>query len=213
MKWLGDLDGIVLTLKIQFFDENFEKLSENCKKGDKWDLLIDFHTKMHKNGIFHCSYGFLLKKFPGCLKNNSQPSKISNLYLFKINLTFKTSKNSLKSPKLPSFFNDFQIFLLQINFSPTNVLSVHFTYFFLMRFSYFYDFSWLIFSPSHRLNIYCTIIVVPALLHSIDIDPPHANTITQQQQRFVFTFFLLFRLLLRTSHGGFENVKEFFFGQ
>lgn len=35
MRWMRDLDCLVLALKIPFFDENFEKLSENCKKGDK----------------------------------------------------------------------------------------------------------------------------------------------------------------------------------
>lgn len=80
MRWLGDLHCLVLALKIPFFDENFEKLSENSKKGEKLGFLIVFHTKMQKNGIFfYCFYGFLLKKFPGCPKNNSQPSKISNL--------------------------------------------------------------------------------------------------------------------------------------
>lgn len=70
------------------------------------------------------------------------------------------------------------IFALQINFSPTNVLSVRFTYFPASSNAIFilFRFFMVTFLPlSLRLNIYCTIIVVPALLHSIDIAPPHAN--------------------------------------
>ena len=85
------------------------------------------------------------------------------------------------------------IFLLQINFSPTNVLSVRFTYFScslgLMRFSYFYDFSWLIFCL-HYDWIFIALSSSSLHFYSIDITLPSCKHNNSTAAVFTFCFSL-----------------------